>query len=204
MTKLILKIVYFALTVIIAVFVGMMYYQSSVYQEIYDKTQEWIKNEDYDSLARMYCGYFDKTPLVDEKDAYGSQLLVYSGTQEEAFYYYKLKSSAEAGSTKDSDYDSVYYHQYEYSYNFLFMIPSTEVGKYNIKNIDLTDKKTNNFGIRFYDDDDNTRYYDYKFEISSTVNKDDFIYRPLSADGILKVVDGVTDLKELNNKLLLF
>ena len=29
-------------------------------------------------------------------------------------------------------------------------------------------------------------------------------YRPLSADGILKVVDGLTDLKELNNKLLIF
>ena len=29
-------------------------------------------------------------------------------------------------------------------------------------------------------------------------------YRPLSADGILKVVNGLTDLKELNNKLLIF
>ena len=182
MAKLIIKIVYFAITIIIAVFVGMLYYQSSVYQEIYDKTQEWIKNKDYESLSRMYCGYFDKTPLVDEKDAYGSQLLVYSGTQEEALYYYKLKSGAEAGSTKDSDYDSVYYHQYEYSYNFLFVIPTSEVGKYNYKNIDLTDKKTNNFGIRFYDENDNTKYYDYKFEISSTVNKDDFIYRPLSVE----------------------
>ena len=29
-------------------------------------------------------------------------------------------------------------------------------------------------------------------------------YRPLAVDGILKVVNGVTTLKELNNKLLIF
>ena len=182
MAKLILRIVYFAISIIIAVFVGMIYYQSSVYQEIYDKTQEWIKNEDYDSLARMYCGYFDRTPIISDKDANGSKLLVLAGTQEETFNYYRLKANAEAGSTKDSDYDTLIYHQYEYAYDFLFVIPQSEKAKYNTKNIDLTDKKINNFGIRFYDKTDKTKYYDYKYELSNTVNKDDFIYRPMSVE----------------------
>ena len=180
MAKLILRILYFALSVIIAVFVGMLYYQSEVYQEIYDKTQEWLKAGDYTSIGRMYSGYFNKVPLVDQTDGKAARIVVFESTQEDSFSYYKLNDGATPGSTKDSDYTSLVHHTYDSSYSFIFYIPSADKVKYNLANIDYNDKVVNNFGLRFYDKNDNTKYYDYKFEISNTVNKEEFVLRPLS------------------------
>ena len=179
MAKLILKILYFAIMAVIGVFVGIIFYQSNVYQEVYNVTQEWLTSANYTNIARTYCGYFDSTALYKDEDSI-AKMVVYAGTQEEAYYYYSLNDGAQEGSSRDSDYTEHLHHNFDYCYNFIIYIPESNLSQLSIGNISNYGTYLNNFGLRLFDMDDTTKYYDYKFEISSTVNPSEYQSRPLS------------------------
>jgi len=155
MARTLLKILYAVFVALIGVVFAIINYRSNAYNIIYNKTQNYIKNEEYTELVRTYCGYFDSQALelnLPEKNS-NFKLKVFNGTQEES-----------AGSSTSISY---YYHDYSYAYYFI--LTNVEFQTVNV----LSDTTYNNTGIRFIDSVNN-KTYDYKFRISSTVNAKDY------------------------------
>ncbi len=173
--RLFLKIVYAAVAVVFGVFIAIIFYQSNVYQEIHDKTVTWLNNGDYENIGRLYFGYFDSKPLFEDSSL--AELKIYASTQEETFYYYTLKDGAEAGSSRESDYDKKIHHVYDYTYDLLLYLPASKKSNISMLNRSVGDKVLNGLSVRFYDSKLN-KSYDYKFEVTSSINTDDYINRP--------------------------
>lgn len=183
MARLFLKILYFALAAVIGVFMGIIIYQSNAFQQVYDKTQSWLQNDDYTSLCRLYCGYFDSEPLL--RDTSKAELRVYAATQEEAYYYYSLKDGAQEGSTKDDDYDKHLHHNYDYAYDIILYIPASKKGNFSLLSREVNGKAVSDLAVRFIDSV-NDKTYDYKLDVSKDINAYDYQNRPLSEeDGAL-------------------
>ena len=152
MVRILLKILYFVFAGIIGVIFGIVTYRSNAYSAIYAKTQDYIKNKQYNELVRTYCGYFDSTPIYTYEGE-NFNLVVYNGTQE-----------VSAGSSTSIPY---YHHSYDKAYYFIMT---------NVKFATNDVNSSNLTGIRLYDNSVNpAKTYDFKLRISTTINEKDYM-----------------------------
>ncbi|MGM9970286.1 MAG: hypothetical protein ACI35S_07820 [Anaeroplasma sp.] len=159
MFKTILKVVYVAFAVVIAVFVYMMSYQVAAVEGFMNKLNNFIAEEDYDSVVRMFGGLFNSEEIARAENDYTTSL-VYEGTIEAYYNYYTIDGENEVTNT---------YHSYDKAFYFYLFNPT-----FNTQNVS-SDVVTNSSALRFYAGDS---YYDYQFVITSNVNSSSYIAKP--------------------------
>lgn len=161
MLKLILKIAYFAFAVVLAIIVYMLAYQTSAYDHVVGKLSSYASEKDYDSVCRMFGGgLLDGNEIVKiENEKF--DLVIYEGVAENNISYTVVEDEKEV--TKSHHTFNKIYHMF---------ILNSDI---NTQNVTTQDSVTNSTAIRFYSADG---YYDYKFDISSEVNKDLYIEKP--------------------------
>lgn len=161
MIKSVLKVVYVAFGLIVAVLVYIVGYNSNGFNHISNLTAKAIEAKDYVEVAKIHGGCFDTTNLVEENEDILDLAIFPSTTLTTISYYTNVD---EKTTTTVNSYDNSYYI---YIFNPQLDMDTKE---FNGKTMNYT-------GIRF---SSSNGYYDYKFQITEELNSEDYIEYPQS------------------------
>lgn len=162
----ILKVVYIVFAVIAAVIVYFLGYNSNSVNHIVNLTNKAIESQNYVEVAKIHGGCFDINNLATE-DSDDFDIAIFPATTLIQYSYYETEES-ETPVTK-AKYDQAYYI---YVFNPKFSLTPNEVdGLY-----------LNDAGIKFKSASGS---YNYKFQITETINKDDYNEKPLTFEDAL-------------------
>ena len=182
MVKTIGKILYIAIAAIVAVMFGVLNYNTSADEAYTQYIAKADKAENSEDIIYAFSSFqlpYDKTPYAtknsgtkNSRNLYTNDVSVYGSINQINVKYYEKAEDTEATKT---------FASVEFVYYVLIRYP-----EYTRTNLADQSAISNQTGIRFYNAD-NSKYYDYHFVVSSTINKNDYVEKPLSnMDAIMK------------------
>lgn len=160
------KILYVIVSVFFGVAIYYINYTSDQTEYKLEIVENAIKNEEYETIPRLFGGVFDKNSIVnDNSDEF--DLRVYPGTDRQIVEY------------EDKDYVDHKYENFENAYYFYLFNAS-----FDMTNITNEKNTVNNASFRFYS---GVNKYDYHLNLSKSVNNDIFVNNPKNvSDSVLK------------------
>lgn len=174
----ILRIVYIAFGVIMAIIIAIMAYNTNGYNFIYNKTQAAIKDKNYVEVAKIHGGNFwDQTIATENSDVV--DVVIYPASTLTQITYY-------TDPEKDT---TTTYNVYEKAYYINTFI----LTKMDTKEFSKGGVMTNETGLRFYGD----TVYNYYYTISDTVNSSKLTAKPTSPSAT--IIHGARKSRSFNN-----
>lgn len=154
------KVLYVGVSIIIAVVIYMIGYQSNQNNHIYDLVAENVNKGEYANVGRTLGGCFDTKSIVTE-DEDKLDLVVYPATTLTSSYQVDGKS----------------YQHFETAYYIYLFKP-----QFSLWNVD-NEKAPNMSGIRFIASDGSS--YDYLYLVNENVNADKYVNNPKTEEEAL-------------------
>ncbi len=163
MIKSVLKILYIAFGLILAVLIYIIGYNSNGFNYILKITNKAIKQQDYTEVALIHGGCLDKRSLVEDQTDLLDMAIFPSTTLSATTYY-----SEEEKKTENS-YDNSYYI---YIFNPKFELIDVQTTEY-----------INSSGVKFYDENENS--FVYEFKITNDINAKKYVAKPSTKEEAL-------------------
>ena len=175
MVRTIVKILYIAVAAVLAVLFGILNYNTGADEEYISAVSKADKAESSEDLIYAFSSFslpYDSNPYATinkgvktDKGLMQDDLSIYGSINQVNVGYYEKAEDTEA--TKK-------FARVEFVYYVLIRCPQFKIGTYQENG-----EMRNSTGIRFYSADE-SKYYDYHFVVSKTINKDDYNEKPLS------------------------
>lgn len=161
MGKTILKIGYITVALVLCILFGVLNYNTGADEAYIDALKQAVASEDSKDLASLFSSFslpYDSKPYVENSTDNENKLSVYGGVNMLTLNYKETVDDKEETKT------------YKNVENFYYIFIK-KVTYPNGDKIEL-DSTTNESGLRFYNEDG--KYYDYHFVVSSKVNSDEY------------------------------
>lgn len=172
MAKTILKVVYVTIAAVLAFVLYLGFYSSFRTDYVVNMAKTAVQNKDYVTIDKMFNVTFDSKSILNSQasDKVYVEVLPSISRLDVSTY---TKNDDDSYKANDSTY------LFEYNYSFYFY----EID-FSLSDRSDNGKTLNNTSIRFYNDDN--KYYDYYFRITSSVNSELYTMYPLSvSEGLL-------------------